>query len=265
MWLDRGARLCFDLQMHSYRRLLACSALWLAFVCTIAGCRSTLAPTEPLVVASDLDNQPFAYVDEHGAPAGRDVEMMHELARRIGRELEWKRMPFDELLPAVERGDVDVVCATLGITPERAVRVAFSRPYFQTRIVLLQRADHPLPLEIPTAAKLSGGAGTTAERAIRLHAPQAELVHAEKQDRTALERLEAGELDGIALDEPAARARAAASHGRLSVRERPLCGESYALVLPLAGSVLCAELDAALARLESSGWLSALDARHGLR
>jgi len=196
------------------------------------GCRGLSSTDEPaLRVASDLDNRPFAYVDAAGTPAGRDVEMMAELARRIGRELEWVRMPFDELLPAVERGEVDVVCATIGITPERAERVSFTQPYFNTAIVLLQRNDATLDQALAPGAKLYGGAGTTAERAIRLHAPQAELVSAAKDDRTSIERLEAGELFAIAMDEPAARARAEASGGRLALRDRPLCGESYALVL----------------------------------
>jgi polar amino acid transport system substrate-binding protein len=229
------------------------------------GCRSSSSRDElALRVASDLDNRPFAYVDAAGAPAGRDVEMMAELARRLGRELEWVRMPFDELLPAVERGEVDVVCATIGITPERAKRVAFTQPYFHTAIVLLQRNDTTLDLALAPGAKLYGGAGTTAERAIRLHAPEAELVSAAKDDRTSLERLEAGELFAIAMDEPAARARANSSGARLAIRDRPLCAESYALVLPQQRDALRAKLDRALGRMQAEGGLKKLDAAHGV-
>jgi ABC-type amino acid transport substrate-binding protein len=244
---------------------------WLRFACALLallgclGCRSASPADAPaLRVASDLDNRPFAYVDADGAPAGRDVEMMVELARRLGRELEWVRMPFDELLPAVERGEVDVVCATIGITPERAERVAFTRPYFHTAIVLLQRNDATLDQAIAPGARLYGGVGTTAERAIRLHAPQAELVSAGKGDRTSIERLEVGELFAIAMDEPAARARAQSSGGSLALRDRPLCGESYALVLQQQRDALRASLDRSLARMEAEGGLQKLDAAHGL-
>ena len=57
---------------------------------------------EPVVVASDLDNAPFAFVGRDGRPAGRDVEMMERLAAHAGLALEWRRMPFEELLPAAE-------------------------------------------------------------------------------------------------------------------------------------------------------------------
>lgn len=178
--------------------------------------------------------------------------MMRELARRLERELVWKRMPFDELLPAAERGEVDVVCATLGITPERAERVAFSRPYYRTWIALVERSDQPLPDPIPAGARLSGGVGTTAERAIRLHVPQAAFVAIGKDDPTALEQLEAGKLDGIAMDLPAASARVAASDGRLRLHAQTLCPEEYALALPKDRAELRAQLDHALALLEAA-------------
>ena len=47
---------------------------------TLLACSAPAPPGQqaqrPLVVASDLDNMPFAGVDEQGTPIGRDVEMM---------------------------------------------------------------------------------------------------------------------------------------------------------------------------------------------
>jgi polar amino acid transport system substrate-binding protein len=248
--LDRRRRLCSDLSMS--RRFFAVAACALL---ALVACRSASATRPaPIVVASDLDNAPFAYVDGAGQPAGRDVEMMRELARRLERELVWKRMPFDELLPAAERGEVDVVCATLGITPERRERVAFTRPYYRTWIALVERADRPLADPIPVGARLSGGVGTTAERAIRMLVPQAEFVPIGKDDPTALEQLEAGKLDAIAMDLPAAVARIAAFGGRLQRRAKVLCAEDYALALPKDRTALREQLDHALALMEAERW-----------
>ena len=49
----------------------------------VAGCAAPNA-RPLLVVASDLDNPPFAWIDEHGVARGRDVEMMEELATALG-------------------------------------------------------------------------------------------------------------------------------------------------------------------------------------
>ncbi|TAJ09182.1 MAG: transporter substrate-binding domain-containing protein, partial [Planctomycetota bacterium] len=65
------------------RRSALVSVLVLGLMLALVGCRATpVTPQPPIVVASDLDNPPFAFVDSRGEPAGRDIEMMNELARR---------------------------------------------------------------------------------------------------------------------------------------------------------------------------------------
>ena len=224
------------------------------------------APRERVRVASDLDNAPFAFVDPSGEPAGRDVEMMRALAERAGLELAWQRLPFEELLPAAEAGRVDVVCATLGVTPERAERVAFSRPYFRTRIVAVARrgAGEPTRLDELAGRRVAAGRGTTSERAVQRALPLAHLASEAKSQGTTEERLRAREIDAAVMDEPAAAALVARSPEAFVILEPALADENYALALPRGRADLLAELDRALAELEADGWLSRLDAAHGL-
>lgn len=236
---------------------------WLAAIVG-AGCAAPRA-RPPLRVASDLDNRPFAWVDERGVARGRDVEMMEALAAALGRPLEWRRMPFEQLLPAVERAEVDLACATLGVTPERAERVLFTRPYFATAIAVVVRAG---PGEPRALADLAGravlaGAGTTSERAVLERLPRARLEAGDK-GRTTAERLSAGEVDAAVLDGPAAEALVERSGGRLVRLAEPLARELYALALPRSAHELRAALDRELARLERDGALAELDAAHGL-
>lgn len=232
----------------------------------LAACAGAPSPAAPLRVASDLDNAPFAFVDGQGLARGRDVEMMQELAMRLGRELVWVRMPFADLLPAVEAGSVDAVCATLGITPERAERVAFTRPYYRTAIAVVVRSGpgEPSRLDDLDGLRVSGAVGTTSERAVRQHLPNARPAAPTGKDRPTAELLLAGDLDAAAADGPAADAMVRASEGRLVRLAEDLEREDYAIVLTLGRDDLLGELDAALAELERSGWLAALDARYGL-
>jgi polar amino acid transport system substrate-binding protein len=243
--------------MRSLALLLAC-----AWSCAAPGA----PPRQTVVVASDLDNAPFAFVDATGQPAGRDVEMMRALAERAGLELDWRRLPFEELLPAAEAGRVDVVCATLGVTPERAERVAFSRPYFRTRIVAVARrgAGEPSNLDELAGRRVAAGRGTTSERAVERELPGAILAAEAKSEGTTEERLRAGSIDAAVMDEPAARALVARSEGALAILEPALTGEDYALALPRDREDLRRELDRALAELAAEGWLARLDAAHGL-
>jgi len=218
------------------------------------GCATPPAARPALVVASDLDNLPFAGVDADGRPIGRDVELMERLAAGIGRRVEWRRMPFAELLGAAERGEVDVVCATLGITPERAERVLFTRPYFETSIAVVVRAGPPDGGEPTTLAELAGravaaGAGTTSERAVRLRLPEAVGVFENERETPTEQRLAAREIDAAVMDGPAADALVAASGGRLVRLAQDLDRERYALALAPGRTRLKSQLDRELARL----------------
>jgi glutamine transport system substrate-binding protein len=231
------------------------------------------APREPdfeaperLIVGSDIDNAPFASLDTYGRPVGRDVEMMQAIADELGLVLEWKRMPFGELLGAVEEHRIDVVCATMGITEERAERVAFSRPYFDTSIALVVRvgADEPRSQAELAGRRVAAGKGTTSERAVTLKLVDSRGVFEEKSDLPAIERLRSRAVDAIAMDGPAADALVAQNPGVLVRLDPPLERERYALVLHRDRWVLRARLDAALEKLQNNGWLAALDRRYGL-
>lgn len=222
--------------------------------------------TEVVVVASDLDNMPFAGVDAAGQPIGRDVEMMDEIARMSGVTLEWRRMPFAELMPAVERGDVDAVCATLGITPERMRRMAFTRPYYRTSIAVVVRTGggEPTTLAGLRGRRVTGGAGTTSERAIRERLTGSTLVTTDDKGASAIERLLAGDVDGAVMDGPAADALVAEHPGVLVRLDQDLDRELYGIAIDPRRDDLLRAWNHVLFELECDDWLEELDARHGV-
>jgi len=260
------------------RQLLGLALLALATACGAPGgaddsARPSLSTPRaegddnaPLVVASDLDNLPFAGVDEDGTPIGRDVEMMEALAEALGRRVEWKRSPFETLLPAAQGGYVDVVCATLGVTPERAERVAFSRPYFRTVIHVVVRAGQGEARGWSDlyGKRVAAGADTTSERAVRNVLPGAELVLENKESLAAAERLLLGDVDGVAMDGPAAERIVRESGGALTLLEPALTSENYALALPKDRVQLRNELNSLLARFETNGRMAEWNRRWGL-
>jgi len=249
------------------RRTLLAGAAALALAALLGACSTPPSPAAgaPLRVASDLDNPPFAFVRADGTPAGRDVEMCAALAQRLGRPLEWVRLPFDELLPAVQAGRVDAACATLGITPERDEVLDFSLPYFRTALAVVVRAapDAPATLDALAGRRVGAGLGTTSERALRQRLPAAVPVLENKAGLPARQRLESREVDALVLDGPAADALVAASDGALRRLPGTLGPELYALALP-SGSPLREPLDRALRALELDGTQARLDAAHGL-
>jgi polar amino acid transport system substrate-binding protein len=256
--------------MHRRRLLALASLAALAPLASLA-CRGEPEVLPPdvdttLVVGCDLDNAPFASLDELGEPVGHDIEMMRLLAARLGRRLEWRRLAFADLLPALEAGAIDAVCATLGVTPERAQRVAFTRPYFETGLAVVVAAREGAPRSFADLAGKPVGAspGTTSERAVRQLLPQALCVPSEKAGATLPERLLSGDLAATVLDGPAADLLVARSAGALTRLRLPLAPESYAIAVAKGRPQLLEALDLALADLERTGQLAELDQRYGV-
>lgn len=250
------------------RAALLLSSVLLCVACAAASeLRAGPAGGAALVVASDLDNAPFAHVDAEGRPAGRDVRMMERVGAVLGREVRWRRMPFEDLLAACAAGEVDVVCATLGVTQERARSVRFTRPYFETSLAVVVRTGEGEPASLADLAgrRVAAGAGTTSEAAVRRVLRYSHGVFGAK----SVEALRAGEVAAAAMDRPAARAVVAASRGELALLDEPLAPESYALAVrpapPGEEDVLVRDLDRALAVLAASGTLAELDRAAGLR
>lgn len=221
---------------------------------------------DTLVVACDFDNPPFAFVAADGALVGRDVEMMERVAQEIGLALEWRKLPFDELLDAVAGDEVDAACATLGITEERERVVAFSAPYYETRIACLVRSGEgePTTLADLDGLKVAAGRGTTSEAALTSVLPRAIAVVAAKAPKPTRERLRLKEIDAAVMDGPDADDLAAAHPDVFRVIDKPLAVERYAIALTRTNGALKEKVDAALERLRTTGWLDALDGRWGL-
>jgi polar amino acid transport system substrate-binding protein len=60
---------------------------------------------------------------------GYEPGVAEALGAELERSVEWVRVPWVEMIPAVQRGDADAVLCGQGITAERLAQVDFTRPY----------------------------------------------------------------------------------------------------------------------------------------
>lgn len=77
---------------------------------------------------------PYAMKNNSGKLVGSEIDIGERLAKDMGVVAEIKLYDWEQLLPALQRGDVDVVIAGLSVTPERALQVYFSNPYASSGI-----------------------------------------------------------------------------------------------------------------------------------
>jgi polar amino acid transport system substrate-binding protein len=105
----------------------------------LAGCGGTLKAANHLEaiqqagvikVGTSADYPPFESVDENGNKVGFDIELMTEIAKRLGVRLEWVDMPFDSLIAAVQEGKIDASISAFNYSEERDQMIDFSDPYY---------------------------------------------------------------------------------------------------------------------------------------
>lgn len=75
---------------------------------------------------------PYVFRDDHRPDrlVGFEVELMEALAARLGVRSVPVIVPWDELVPALLRGDYDLAFNGIEITEERRQKVDFTRPYY---------------------------------------------------------------------------------------------------------------------------------------
>ena len=92
-----------------------------------------------LTVGTAPITEPFSFTAGDQEVVGFDIELATYVARRLGKTLAVVSMGFDEMIPKVAAGEVDMIAACITITEERSQRVLFSEPYYQGGIAALVR------------------------------------------------------------------------------------------------------------------------------
>lgn len=98
------------------------------------------APGKPLRVGINPTMAPIAY-KEGGELKGIEPDLARGLAQHLGRKLQFVEIPFVELIPALQRGRIDIIMSGMSITPQRQALVEFAPPYLSTGLVALLRRD----------------------------------------------------------------------------------------------------------------------------
>lgn len=115
------------------KRIIWIVAIMFAMVVSVnAQKKSTLnkiIESGELKVGMSGDQPPYSMMNKSDEMIGYEVDLATLLAGSMGVELTLVQMPFGELLPAMEAGQIDVIMSGMTITPERNMRALFVGPY----------------------------------------------------------------------------------------------------------------------------------------
>ena len=129
-----------------------------------------------LRVADCLSFAPFGFKDDAGKPAGYDVDLAKEAAKRLGVKLEIVDTTSDNRIPNLTTNKVDVVFCNFTENTQRAQQIAFTDPYVVAGETLLVKKGSG----IKTVADLSGKTvattkGSTNSAAVKELNPKADV------------------------------------------------------------------------------------------
>jgi ABC-type amino acid transport substrate-binding protein len=207
-----------------------------------------------IVVASDLSYPPFAFSPRKG-PVGFDIDLMDEVARRVGFEVEYRNARFDFITRGLIEGIYDASISAMTITETRRQQADFSDPYYDVDEALVVQSGSG----IESTADLADGTlgvqlGTVGQEKAGeiLNSGDVEGVRTFRTVDGAFAALRGGQLEGVIYDLPAAQREAERSGGELELVEVIPTGTQYGIAFP-KGSPLVGPVNEALSEIKKDG------------
>lgn len=162
---------------------------------------------------------PWAMRDKNGELIGFEIDVAKEVAKDMGVELELVPTQWDGIIPALLTGKFDVIIGGMSITPERNLKINFSRPYAQSGLLIVankERAGKFTSRENYNSDKVSFAMrrGVTAVDAVKKLFPQAERRLFD-EEATALQEVINGSATAWVSASPSAATAIADNEGKL--------------------------------------------------
>ena len=131
----------------------------------------------PLRCAVDGTFAPHAFPKLEGGVQGFQIDLFQEVAKRMGRSITIDSASFSGLIPALNAGRYDFLCAPTTVTPERAANLLFTEGYLWTELQFgIRRGSPPIKSEEDLRGKtVSVNKGTPYEQWVTRNAERLDL------------------------------------------------------------------------------------------
>ncbi|STO30695.1 Arginine-binding extracellular protein ArtP precursor [Fusobacterium necrogenes] len=206
---------------------------------------------EKLYVGTNAEFEPFEYL-QNGEIVGFDVDLMEEIAKITGKEIIWKNIAFDGLLPALQTKKIDVIIAGMTATEERKKFVNFSQTYYESNQMMLINKENPV---VKSFDELKGHhvgvvLGYTGD--IAVSEIEGVKVHRYNGTSEAIMALKAQKVEVVVLDSEPAK-NYAKQNPELELINTDVAKEEYAIAVRKTDEALVEDIDKALVELKANG------------
>jgi len=72
---------------------------------------------------------PWVMIDKEGKLIGFEIDIANQLAKDLGVKVVFKQYQWKQMIPALQKDEIDIIASGLSITPQRALKINYSMPY----------------------------------------------------------------------------------------------------------------------------------------
>ncbi len=221
-------------------------------------------------VGTSADYPPYESVDSNGNKVGFDIELMAEIAKRLGVKLEWVDMPFDSLIAAVQEGKIDAAISAFNYSEERDQKIDFSEAYYTSEDAFMVAENFGGQIAKPEdVAQYMVGVqtGTTQDGWLTDNLvktgklPEGNLFRYDRVDQAVLD-LKSGRIEVLMSDYVPAQVLAKQQGGLKIVFHGALSSGPMNIVIPNGDAALAEAINAIIKQLQSEGFIDQLAVKH---
>lgn len=231
--------------------------LMIAASCALALAAGTAhAQDRNLRIAFDVPYEPFEYKDENGELTGFEVELADAMCEEMKANCEFVIQAWDGMIPGLLARKFDLIMSSMSITAERAERVLFSEPYYNTPGGWFGPNDFNTDVTDMGAMKgktIGVQRGTTMDTFVTENMGGIVTIKRYTTADDMVLDLEGQRLDAVFVDYPVGEQTVLSKDGFKEVGEPVKLGEGVGVAMRKRDKDLASEVNAALRTLKNDG------------
>ncbi|WP_246713261.1 transporter substrate-binding domain-containing protein [Ensifer adhaerens] len=150
-----------------------------------------------IVIGIQGENPPWGFVDGSNQSVGFDADVGNLLGKKIGVPVVFERVAVANRIPSLMTGKVDALIAVMGMYPDRAKVVQFTKPYSAIDITLIAKPETAIksPADLK-GMRIAVARASAQDKAVTAAAPEATIQRFD-DDSTAIQAFLAGQVDAL--------------------------------------------------------------------
>ena len=220
---------------------------------------------KPLIVACEASSSPYCYyvASEGRSPvAGVDIDLIKEIGKELGRPIQYKIVPFQQVFTLVDMGKADIGAAGITITQERGERVLFSTVYdVSSQVIVVPKGSAITDESLLKSARVAAQEGTSDLTFLREHIKPRIVLPFLTQEEVNL-ALSDRRADAAVMDLMQAELLVKSTGDEFRINPKPLTKDQYGLIFNKSNTALAEAANVVIDKFKLSGELQKSREKH---